>query len=240
MNRPVPTIGGFGRRLSVAFVILALLAVGADFGVRIWAEGRLAASVQRSFELPEKPNLDLDGFPFLLRLAQGRFASATVESEDVVLEGLRVASVRIDGRDVRFSFRDLVRGGEDAVVLVHGGSGSLEVDDESLSEYIQNRSVPITVEFLGPEVRTSTTVSIGEVDTVAEATGQLEISDGSLLFTPETVSIDGEIGVPPEALAFRVPLPTLVEGAVYERVIVGEGTARLEFTLTDVEIRAEG
>jgi hypothetical protein len=60
------------KKLLVALVVLALLALGLDRGGVYVAERVAGSSLQDSQGLSERPDVDIAGFPFLDQLVSGR------------------------------------------------------------------------------------------------------------------------------------------------------------------------
>jgi hypothetical protein len=196
------------RVLWIIAGILLALVIGADVAARLVAESRVAASLQRALGLPEEPDIDLQGFPFALHLARGRFAEVRVQAADLDAEGLTMDRVVLDLRDVRFPRRALVLGGG-GDIIVEGGRGEAEISEGALTAFLGAEGVPVAVEFLGPKVR------VTQEGNGAAVTGRLRLDEGTLVFRPAAV---------PEA-GFQVELPELLPGLRYRHVSVGEGTA---------------
>ncbi len=118
-----------GRRLTkivVVLLVLAGLAVGVDFLARSVAEARLASEIQ-SHGFPKKPDVTIEGFPFLTQVARRDLSQVRISSTDVpeglltitdvnaVLSGVHIDS-RLNGATVDqvtgtvlISFPDLAR-----------------------------------------------------------------------------------------------------------------------------------
>ena len=239
MRREYPSVPGPGRAIVVTLFVLALLAVGADFGLRLLAESRLATAAQSLYGLPERPDLALRGFPFLLQVARSRFEEVAVEVEDVELEGLAFDRVTLTLEDATFPRESLLSG--IGVVTSSGGHAEVVIGEEAISAYLQEEvGVAVRVRFAGPGVRVSTRVSVGGETTTASAGGRVRVEGDALLFEPGAVEVEGSIGVPAAALAFEAPLPEVVPGVTYERVVVEEGVARVQATLAGAQLELSG
>ncbi len=224
------------RKLVVAAAVLGLLLAGADIGLRAWAEGWVAGRVAESLALSREPRLDLHGFPFLVQFARGRFERVDVEADGLLAGSLMVQSVRLELEQVRFARGQLLtRGG--GVIRAERGTGRAVITDGALSALVQAEGVPVEVEFLGPRIRVSTTLQIGDQELEASATGRLRFDDGTVSFTPQRVDAGGSFEVPPTTVAFEVTLPELLPGVRYERVRVREGDATLDVAVRSAVIR---
>ena len=228
--------GRAGRKALAVVLSLLLLLAGMDIGLRAWAEGWVATRMAQSLGLGREPQLDLHGFPFLLQFARGRFERVDLEADGLLVEGMMVESAHLELEDVRFDRGQLLfRGG--GKIRAARGTGEVVITDGALSAVIQAEGVPVEVAFLGPGIRVSTTIRIGDQELEASATGRLRFEDGTASFSPERVQAGGPFSIPPDTLAFRVPLPELLPGVRYERIRVREGRATLEVAVRDAVIR---
>lgn len=227
------------RRLLVALVILAGLVVGADFGFRLWAEAAVANRVDRSLGLAERPDVDFHGFPFTLQVLRSRFEGVDVEMEGLQVQGLVLQAVRLELEDVRFPRERLFSSGP-GNIRARSGKGVLEVTEDDLTAYLQQRDVPVEVRFLGPAVQATGSLSVGGVEVEAKATAELEVEGGGLVFEPQDIEVAEAVTIPAGALSFEVPLPQPLPGVRFDRVIVEDGVARVEGDLRDLTFQVRG
>jgi len=227
-------VPGPGRPILITLLVLAAIGLGADFGARAIAEARLASSVQTSLGLPQRPDIELEGFPFLLQAARGRLEAASVELRDVEAKGLALESVTLSFEDLVFDGVALVSGS--GTVASRGGTAQVTLTQDALSGYLQDQGTPVEVRLRGPDIRVTTRINTGAGTTTATAEGPVRVESGRLVFSPEDVQIEGSVGVPAAALAFDVPLPDLVPGIVYQRVLIQDGVAAIEASLAGAEL----
>lgn len=234
MRREYPRVPGRGRPILITLLVLAVVAVGADFGARAIAESRLAASVQASLDLPQRPDIELEGFPFLFQAARGRLDGVSVELKDVEAGGVPLESVAMDFEDLVFDGVELVGGS--GTVASRGGTAQVVMTEDALSRFLQDQGTPVLVRLPGPGIRVSTRINTGSQTTTATAEGPVRIEGGHLVFSPDDVEIEGSVGVPAAALAFDVALPDLVPGLTYETILVHDGVAAIEASLAGAEL----
>lgn len=234
MRREYPRVPGPGRPILITLIVVAVLALGADFGTRALAEARLASSVQTSLGLPQRPDIELEGFPFLLQAARGRIDSLSLEVKDVETGGIPLESVTLNFEELEFDGAALVSGS--GTVSSRGGTAQAVVSQDSLSRYLQDQGTPVEVRLRGPGIRVSTRINTGGETTTASAEGEVGVEGGRLVFSPKNVQIEGSVGVPAAALAFDVPLPDLVPGLNYQSVLVHDGVAAIEASLAGAEL----
>lgn len=88
-------------KLAVAlFVLLAFLAVGDRWAV-LYAEGKAAEQVKRAAKLHARPEVHIEGFPFLTQLAAERLDEVAVTVPDMPAGRVSVAQVSGTVRDLR-------------------------------------------------------------------------------------------------------------------------------------------
>jgi hypothetical protein len=222
----------------VTLLVLGVVGAGADFALRAIAEARLAASVRDSLGLAEAPELELEGFPFLLQVARGRLERVSMDLHDVTVEGLHLDRVSLNLEDLTFDRLELLGGSGE--VSAGGGRAQAVLAEDSLSSYLQDRGTPVLVRLPGPGIRVSTRISHGDDTTTATAEGRLKVDEGRLVFSPDRVEIEGSVGVPAAALAFEVPLPGVVQGMRYGTVVVHDGIAAIEASLEGARLDVGG
>lgn len=232
VRRDVPSPRGPGRAILVTIVVLLLLAVAVDVGLRLLAQRWLEDRVQQALALERRPDLDIGGFPFLVQFARGEVEQVDVTLRDLRVQGLHLDEVTIGLRDVAFDRADVIAGRRGSV-RVRRGSATVEIDEPTLNEILRDQGVPATVELLGPRVRATTRIEVEGQEATASAEGTLGLEGTTLVFDPGEVSVDGAFGVPPAALAFRVDLPPLFPGLTYEGVGVREAVLALRADLED-------
>lgn len=226
VRRDVPRPRGAGRAVLATLVVLAVLGVAADFGLRFLAERWLEGRVRQTLSLPSRPDLDIGGFPFLTQFALGRFDHVEAELRGFRAGELRLDRVTIGLRDVRFDRSDVLTGRE-GEIRVRQGDGSVEIGEAAFNRLLQDQGVGVTVQFLGPRVRASARIQVGGEEATATSSGRLRLENRTLIFDPGEVEVEGTFGVPPAALTFSVELPVLFEGMVYRGVEVREAVVEV-------------
>ncbi len=206
---------------------LAVLAVGADVGLRRWTEGWLAGEAQRALRLDERPDVDLHGFPFVFQFMEGVFDRADLEFQGLREGDLVLDRVAIEGRRVHFSRRAVFGNAGGGTVRAEEAVGQVDLSDDAVSAYLEANDVPLEVTFLGPEVRTMGSFALAGTEVEASATSGLGLEGSALVFRPEEVDAGGTVDVPASVLEFSVDLPAPIEGMTYEDVEVDDGTATL-------------
>jgi hypothetical protein len=219
------------RKALLVLAVLAVLAVGADLVIGAVAEARLAERAQKRLGLAERPEVDLNGFPFLLHALRRRFPEVSVEVRDLRVEGLAIDRFVLRLRDVRFGSTAAIAGGGGGL-SAREGRGTVEVTEASLRTFLERHDVPFRVELLGSSrARVSGTASALGIEVEASAEGQLTLTDGSVEFRPESIEVGDGIEVPASSLAFQVELPAALPGLVYESITVERARVVLSFRM---------
>ena len=92
-----------GRRWVIALVVLVGLLVAADRVAAAVAESQLAAKIQQSQKLSQKPSVSIGGFPFLTQVVSRDFSHATVDINNLDARGVPIAHIHADLRGVHVS-----------------------------------------------------------------------------------------------------------------------------------------
>lgn len=236
-HREIPPMRGPGRAIAVSLIVLVLLVVAADIGLRLWTEAWLRHRIEETLDLPRQPEVSLGGFPFLHEFAGGRLDEVEARMEGFVAQGLPVdrAALRLQG--VEFSQRDLLTG-RGGTVEVDRGSLQVVVGEEAFTTFLRDREIRVIVEMIGPRMRATVTLEVGDQEVTATAIHRPELEDGALVFRPDRVRVAEDVDVSPGDLSFELPLPPVVPQIAYERLRVEEGRAILEASLdrTQVEL----
>ena len=91
-------------------VVLAVLLVAADFGARVYAESRAATAVQQELGTANRPDVSIEGFPFLLHAVQGQYPEVVITAPDVTNEALPGIRAVATLSSVALPLRDVING----------------------------------------------------------------------------------------------------------------------------------
>lgn len=229
-------------RLVIALALMFLFVVGVvvvvgETVVRSEVEDQIANALDDELGLTEAPDVDVRGFPLVLRALQQRLDRIDVTVEGEVFEGMRVESVELRIEDVSFDTGELLRGS--GTLRIGGGDGSATVTDVDVSDYLASIGLVARVEFAPGSVRVAGPVTVAGVTGDAAVTGELALVGDVLRFTPTTVQATAfgqRVDIPEvedavrQHFTFQVPVPEL-EGVRLAGVELGEGTASVSATV---------
>lgn len=215
------TVSGV-RGLLVALVLIAALAVGADFVVTRAAEDRVAAEVEQS--MGGEAQVDLRGWPVTLGLLQGRVDEAVINATSVPLRdtGATMPTLDVLLSDVELPY---ARGGGE--ISAAAGRFSARVDQDALTGIVERAGFGDIAELRIAGDRIQIVVGGAAVDLT------LGVRDGALVVAPTNGLLSalsgGERVVPMEGLPPGTSLDTVrIEGGA----IVLEGPVDLRTLLT--------
>jgi hypothetical protein len=90
------------RAIIIILIVLIGLLVAADFAARAWAENKTAAEIQQH-GFPKKPNVDIEGFPFLTQVAAHNLDDIQVSSSNVTESHVQIASIDASLKNVHIN-----------------------------------------------------------------------------------------------------------------------------------------
>lgn len=216
--------------LVLTLVVLAVLAVAADRVIHARAESEVAEQLTSYLEVDGRPDVTIDGFPFLTQVLAGEVGSVRARAAGVVAEGTELDDVAVHARGVTlaqpFTAANLEVVGTlpDAELqrLVDGQGGDL-----GLTVTTHDDGVRLSAELLGMplEVLAQPAV-VGEV---------IQVQVVALSLAGKEV--DAETLAPllgSSPLSFDLPLPALPQGLAVVSATTQDGGVRLTLAGEDV------
>ncbi len=173
------------RKFVITLIVLAVLLVAADFGLRAYAESRTATAVQTELGTAAVPDVSIEGFPFMLHAVQGEYPQVIITAANIdnsLLPGIRA---QLDLSQVTLPLQDALSGNTSQLaaqstmlqVLIPLSSLSAALNQPNLSLSAApdgSLAVSTSVTVAGQQIPLTGTASI----TVANDT--LTLSVGSL------------------------------------------------------------
>lgn len=214
------------RRIAVLLVLLIALFVGASAVLENFAESQLSTGLARTLGLSERPTVQIDSFPIIWRVVQGKIPKVTVSARDFELQKLEIAELLIDMRGVGANLDVLIRS-DRFDLTVEQGQGTARITGTSLNAFLEEEGKNIQVTFKpdGDVFVRADRVVAGRKRRF-EATGKVALGGRTLSFRPSRVTMNGS--PPPPALAslarrettFSVQIPKLPGGILPSKAIV--------------------
>jgi LmeA-like phospholipid-binding len=224
-------------RPVVAILVLILVAfvVAERVAPRI-AGHRVADALVTRFSLTQRPQVDLGGFPFLLRAASGELDHAQVALAGYTTQGLRFAAVHITVGRISYPSSALWRGGTASATAI---TGTARVTQADLVAFLRATGSSLDVQFSPGRVTVGDRVTVGGVTGDVTATGKLTLDGSSITFQADVVSVGSvsvsgpELAVLRDRLTFTAPLPDLV-GIHVQSIDIGDGVAVAQARIDDM------
>jgi hypothetical protein len=203
------------RKLLIALVVLVVVFVGADFGLRVWAQSWVAGQLRESLGLSRSPSVSLGGILFVPEVVSGHIPSASVHAGGFTSDGVHFEQATLDLRDIRFSASQLFLSHHEGSIRARTGDGSVAMTGADMTAALHDQGLPVTVQLAGGEIRLSGGSVPGEV------TVQPSIEGGLLVLRSGGVSVS-------------LNLPEVVPGLDYREVRIEGNAGQLLFTVSNV------
>ena len=201
----------------IALVVLLGLLVAADRIALAVAQDQLASRIQTSQHLSQKPDVSIDGFPFLTQVVSRDFPHATVDIHGLTgNDGLVISNMRADlhGVHVSSGFNSATVDTLDATAQISYTDiakalaseltvGGVQVGTIKLS-YAGNDKVTAAYEVLGINVSATVDVTVTDGNTLNFKSVSIKTPVSSL-YTPPNFNENYELG----ALPFGMQLKNL-------------------------------
>jgi len=176
----------------VGVVVLAAFLTLADRWALLYAERRAADELKARMHLSAAPEVDIDGFPFLTQLADGRLKSVKVTVPDVAADRVTLATVTATAHDVRLNAPD----GPTSV----RGAGIPRLDGDVL----------LSFDDLNRELGASQVTFTGEGHDRVLARGTLPVAGHDLRLRADArIGRDGEHGIATQIGGMRLDIGDL-------------------------------
>ncbi len=197
-------------------VVITLLLVVADYGLRAMAENAAADLIDKEVPQRVEPSVGLGGFPFLLSVLRGSFDQVTVS-----MPRARQGSLVVE--DINLIFDDV----ELEALEVLGGRGTLRAESLRGSGAVSEASLNRVIDAEAPGV--SATI---DDDRIALSRGDVAVPATAIVANEEILIRAGEIG------PIVIPLPTLLPEIRFSSLETRRGELVLGVRALDVRIRA--
>jgi hypothetical protein len=205
------------RKFLILLVVTVLvLAIVGDFVVKAAAENAVASELASTLELAERPDVEIESFPFLIAFLRGRLDTITIESSDVEAGALTLDEVTLTLDDMEFEPGDVIAGEVDRITI-GGGSGEGILTERDLNRALRKKGVVVTTGLTTDGVSLET--EAGSVE------GNLALDDGVLVVTG------------PGGISVNFQLPTLGGRVTFDDLVIENGRANLTLGMAAGKLR---
>ena len=180
------------RRLIIAVLVLACLFVAADRVTVHIAEGQAASKIQSSRNLAQKPDVTIEGFPFLAQLVSSKLDGVKVHAANMIVnDGKGGPNVRL--QDFRADLKGVSVSSNYSSAVADTATGTALISYADLSAALPNH---VTVAYGGSDgkVKVSGKVDLpilGSQD--VSGTADVSVVNGGISLT----NLSGVTGVDP-------------------------------------------
>ncbi|MEJ2863475.1 LmeA family phospholipid-binding protein [Actinomycetospora flava] len=98
------------RGCLISLLVIVAVVVGVDFGARWVAEDRVGAALQDALSLPNQPDVDVRGFPFLTQALSGQYDDVGLSAPGIRYGELRDITLTADLSGVSVPTANLIDG----------------------------------------------------------------------------------------------------------------------------------
>lgn len=218
-------------RISIVVVVLALLAVAAEFAIRAIAPGIITNAVRDSLSLSEEHPVEVElGGIQLVSAVTGHLGDVSIEVPDAKLVPGLTGSVRLHADEVPFAYRT----GE-----IAGGTASLTVDEAQLQSAVGllTGGFAESGEVRGGDLVVSRDVSFFGVNMPMRATLGLSVDGGDVTIEPKGL---GAAGLDLSAEDLGKALGGLADGILRPHTVCVRDRLPAGLELTDIDLLSTG
>jgi hypothetical protein len=218
MRRP-PRGGRRARRYILVLVIVVAVLVVLDFAARAAAENVMATKIQQQ-GLSQKPDVTIDGFPFLTQVASKDFQRVNIAASNITAGPVTITKVDATATGIR------LRSYSSASGTITSVSGTALISFASLGDTLSHQFGPLGTLLGGAGLNLSAAgtdevkASLNLVLTSGSATWRVTRLSGNELH----IGLVGSSGLPSSLLgsiqSLNVPIPKLPLGLTIDSVSV--------------------
>jgi hypothetical protein len=239
------------RRTVAVLVVLAALAVGADYGAAALTEAAVSRQMRSQMNLADNPSVRFNNFPFLTQAIAGRYRSVDVVANHLALGPLRDVQVRVQLRDAVAPL-SLLLGDRPPTIPVREAEGTVRVnasdverlltgvdklwidriDAKGLRDAVDDGADPGLLQ-VAPETaaRLGGNVDVLGTEQPVSLIAVVQVTDDRIQVVPRDVRLGG-----PDA----APLPAAVQRVLTRLFTLRIDPGALPLQVTPTKVRATG
>ena len=188
------------RKLVISLAVLVVLLAAADRVAAAVAENKISDRVAASYQLPAKPSVTIQGFPFLTQVITGDYQEVDVSAGRVAVGSIRLTQLHARLQGVHASLAQLLQGGMSAVTADRA-SGSAVIPYPELAGWLPHG---LRLSRAGRDVRFSGSVHLLGARIPLSGTATPSVTGNGIRVVPHGLTVASGITVPPGAMASRV------------------------------------
>lgn len=223
--------------LIVLLVLVVAGLIGADRFGKMRAEAEVARQVAAQYRLPERPSVEIGGFPFLTQAISGTYQRIDVGIGDYTQQGVTVQDVKVRLDDLNAPLSDLLKG-DQTNVRARTATASAVIPYGVLQRQVAERGVQ-KVSRSGGDVLLEGTFTYLGISAPIGVTVSIEPTVQGIVITPRTVQASGvqvPIGLIKRDLTYTVPVTGLPMGSRITAVEPVDTGLRITGTAQNVDL----
>jgi hypothetical protein len=203
--------------LAVALVVLAVLFVVLDRAAAHLAASEMASQVQKSQQLPNRPEASVGGFPFLTQVLLGDYQDIGLRMRRVAVSDVCVDDIDVHVRGVHLPL-DKLLGNDVRTVSIDRVVGSVRLTYADLNAYLAKQPGDVQLAAAGDGMRISAPLNVpflGQIEVFGDV--RAGVQDNQLTLAPTALGVVGlgTVTIPAgavQALTVSMPLSGLPMG----------------------------
>ncbi|MER7015055.1 LmeA family phospholipid-binding protein [Saccharopolyspora sp. NPDC000359] len=243
------------KKLVIALVIIAGLLVGADFGGAAIAEYQVSKKVAEQLQLPENPEVRINGFPFLTQVVAGNYRDVQMAANAVQVGPFNEVGIEADLHGAKVSTSELIAGTADHFTVDElVGRVKLKASDVARLIGIQDLTInPAAKDALADEdgsvsaadeqlaSGTDRTKAVVQLDGTVNIAG----SDNKVRVIAVLSLVNGKMQIEPRKLDLNnstfgaIELPSIFEKSVLQQFSTTLDPGMLPFEVKPTAVHAE-
>jgi len=222
------------KAFLVFLVLLVVVAVGADFGAKYYAEQQVATALHQEQGLAVDPSVSITGFPFLTQLAAGRYTRVDVAAAGVDAPNLGPVTVSASLHDVALPASQVFSGNV-GTFTVGRADTVVRVPQTTLGAQLKVPDLQVSPGSTGPgSAQLVGTVSLaGLLSQTVTVDVDLSVSGGNLVVR----ATDAALGAPGSN---QTRLPSIVAPAVLAQISRTIPLEQQPFGITTTGVSVQG
>jgi hypothetical protein len=196
------------RKLLIVLIVLLALLVAADRIGLLVAQREIGNRVASSYNLPQRPDVTIRGFPFLTQLASGKYSEIDVLVPSVTRNGVTVQNLQVKLTGVHASLSQLTSGGTSGVTADRA-TASAVIPYGALQQALQQQVPGATLSGAGGgDLKIAVTLSYAGVRVPVTAGVALGVSPDhtEVRADPVRIAVGGSsVSIPASVLGSKLP-----------------------------------
>lgn len=217
------------RKLVVTLIVLALLLVAADFGLRFYAESKTADAVATELQTKAVPDVSIEGFPFIYHAIKGEYPQVIITANNLdegLLPGINAV---LTLSQVTEPLRDALAG-DTSQLAAQATNLQLRVPLASLSAALNQPGLTLSAAPDG-SLAVSTSVTVLGQQIPVTGTAKITVSNDTLTLAVGSLSVAG---------ADVTALAKSAADALATTLTKSFSLAGLPFSVTDATVSVSG